>query len=75
MTLRKDHKDDKIEEENLNQYWEVADKFSFENIGFSNTVSGMKYLTCADCEIGPIGWFDPASQQSYVCVSRIKYKV
>ncbi|KHJ78609.1 LSM domain protein [Oesophagostomum dentatum] len=25
--------------------------YDFENVGFTNSVDGMKYLTCADCEI------------------------
>lgn len=74
MTLAKDKiRNETIDKENLNQFWMVADKYGFENVGFSNTVSGLKYLTCADCEIGPIGWFDPASQLSYVSLSRIKH--
>ena len=31
--------------------------FTFENIGFSNTVGDFKYLICADCDMGPIGKF------------------
>ncbi|KAK7579616.1 hypothetical protein V9T40_000245 [Parthenolecanium corni] len=74
MTLRKDRKDENIEEEILNQYWMVADKFAFENIGFSNAVSGIQYLICADCEIGPIGWYDKSTQFCYVSVSRVNYR-
>ncbi|RNA16152.1 ATP-dependent RNA helicase DDX54 [Brachionus plicatilis] len=39
----------------LNNFWLVKDAFSFENIGFTNTVQNKKYLICADCEIGPLG--------------------
>lgn len=76
MTLRKDRKDEnmKVEEEILNQYWLVGDKFAFENVGFSNAVSGIQYLICADCEIGPIGWHDKSTQLCYVSVSRVKYE-
>lgn len=74
MNSLKNKPDDSLEKEMLSQYWTVKDKFTFENIGFSNTVSGLKYLICADCEIGPIGWFDPISQLCYVSVSRVKYQ-
>lgn len=37
-------------------FWSVADIFTFENVGYTNTVDGRyKYLTCADCECGPLG--------------------
>lgn len=74
MTARKDRKEDSVEKETLDQYWMVNDKFTFENIGFSNTVLGNKYLTCADCEVGPLGWFDLSSEHSYISVSRVKYQ-
>lgn len=35
--------------------WTVKDMFSFENVGFTNSVDGIRYLTCADCDFGPIG--------------------
>lgn len=35
--------------------WSVKDIFAFDNIGFTHSVQGVKYLTCADCEFGPIG--------------------
>ena len=28
----------------------------FENVEFSNTVNNIKYLCCADCEVGLIGF-------------------
>ncbi|GAA5877707.1 hypothetical protein JCM8547_003803 [Rhodosporidiobolus lusitaniae] len=55
-------------------FWSVPSPLSFENIGFSRstsfpshssspsnstTVAGqIKYLTCADCDHGPLGWHD-----------------
>ena len=42
-------------------YWRVNDVFDFDNVGVSREVvvngKTVKYLTCADCEIGPIGWY------------------
>lgn len=63
-----------IEREMLSDYWMVPDIYMFDNIGFSKTVdSGLKYLICADCEIGPIGWYDDSNKQSYVALSRVKH--
>jgi hypothetical protein len=38
------------ETEKITKFWQVKDMFDFENIGFSHTSDGKKYLTCADCE-------------------------
>ncbi|CAG2065157.1 unnamed protein product, partial [Timema podura] len=59
------------EEELIKDYWLVEDMYSFENVGFSHSVGGVKYLACADCEVGPIGWFDTAAKISYVALSRV----
>nr|BAN21248.1 conserved hypothetical protein [Riptortus pedestris] len=61
------------EGEDITGYWQVADIYTFENLGFSNTVDKIKYLICADCEIGPIGWHDLSSKQSYIALSRVKH--
>ncbi|KNC86997.1 hypothetical protein SARC_00890 [Sphaeroforma arctica JP610] len=70
-------------------FWEVSDMFDFENVGFSHSVKEdnsedlVKYLTCADCEYGPIGWCLHAHSQEgaikksfYLCATekRIKYE-
>ncbi|KAL5022792.1 hypothetical protein ScPMuIL_001947 [Solemya velum] len=61
------------EGETLQNFWVVDDMFTFENIGFSNTVDRIKYLICADCEIGPIGWHDISDKKAfYIAVDRIK---
>ncbi|GAA6049173.1 hypothetical protein JCM3770_003291 [Rhodotorula araucariae] len=54
-------------------YWSVASPLAFENIGFSRNAAPpsalspspaagasatIKYLTCADCDHGPLGWHD-----------------
>uniref|UniRef100_T1JNP8 Guanine nucleotide exchange factor MSS4 homolog n=1 Tax=Strigamia maritima TaxID=126957 RepID=T1JNP8_STRMM len=56
------------------KFWQVDDIYEFENVGFSNTVGSTKYLTCADCEIGPIGIHDTSSKISYVALDRVKYQ-
>ncbi|GFT78837.1 guanine nucleotide exchange factor MSS4 [Nephila pilipes] len=55
------------------KYWCVDNMYAFENVGFSKTVDGVKYLICADCEIGPIGWHDLNTKLSYVSVCKISY--
>ena len=65
---------DKTEE--IDKYWLVIDMMTFENVGFTKTVEGLKYLICADCEIGPIGYQDieVCSKRLYVAVNRVQYK-
>lgn len=55
------------------EYWCVDNMYAFENVGFSKTVDGVKYLICADCEIGPIGWHDLDTKLSYISLSKITY--
>ena len=59
----------------LTQFWLVADMFHFENVGFSKTVDGRtKYLICADCERGPIGWHDLDNRTEFlVAAERVQY--
>lgn len=62
-----------METENLKHFWKVKDMFTFENIGFSNTVETAKYLICADCEMGPVGYFDIISKECFVALKRVKH--
>ena len=48
--------------------------FDFDNVGFSKTVDECKFLTCADCEIGPIGYQDLKSTKCYVALCRVKHE-
>lgn len=59
--------------ETLNHFWLVPDMYMFENVGFSHTVGNVKYLTCADCEVGPIGWYDQDTKNCHVALNRVKY--
>ncbi|XP_046549475.1 guanine nucleotide exchange factor MSS4-like [Haliotis rubra] len=60
--------------ETLTDYWLVEDMFTFDNVGFSNTVGSIKYLICADCEIGPIGWHDLTNKKAfYIAVDRVQH--
>ena len=67
--------------DSLESFWLVSDMFTFENVGFSHTVNNQtKYLVCANCERGPIGFspINPVTNQLekefYVAIDRIKYK-
>ena len=57
-----------------NKFWTVSDMFAFENVGFCNTVDNIKYLACADCEVGPIGaHFLENKNLFYICPMRVKH--
>lgn len=61
------------ETELITKCWVVKDMFQFENVGFSNTIGNFKYLTCADCEMGPIGWHSLETKINYVADQRVKH--
>uniref|UniRef100_A0A182NB53 Guanine nucleotide exchange factor MSS4 n=1 Tax=Anopheles dirus TaxID=7168 RepID=A0A182NB53_9DIPT len=67
-------KDEDFTRETLKDFWVVPDMYTFENIGFSNTVDNRKYLICADCEVGPIGYHDLATKKSYIALARVKHE-
>ncbi|XP_063700023.1 guanine nucleotide exchange factor MSS4 homolog [Culicoides brevitarsis] len=64
---------DELECEDFDHFWTVKDILAFENVGFLNTVDSKKYLICADCEKGPIGYQDLTTQNIYVAFNRIKH--
>lgn len=63
-----------IETESLEHFWVVNDMFTFENIGFSNTIDQRKYLICADCDMGPVGYHDLDSKKCYIALKRVKHE-
>ena len=71
MTQKKDACET-AETESFHDFYVLKDMFDFENVGFCNTVGNLKYLACADCEVGPIGYMDVGvKDRMYVCVDRI----
>ncbi|KAF5294090.1 hypothetical protein FQR65_LT10914 [Abscondita terminalis] len=62
-----------VDTETLSLFWLVSDMLIFENVGFSNAVGNSKFLICADCESGPIGYFDIPSKKSFVALNRVKH--
>jgi hypothetical protein len=71
---KKADSDDPKDGEKLTDFWLVSDMYHFENVGFSKHVGKVRYLVCADCEIGPIGWHDTNDRTKYfVAAQRVKY--
>ncbi|CAG9792834.1 unnamed protein product [Diatraea saccharalis] len=64
-------KEGEVQKEMIIEYYHVDHMYVFENIGFTHPVENHKYLICADCDAGPIGYFDLDSKHSYVALSRI----
>lgn len=62
-----------IESEELVDFWTVGDMFTFENIGFSHTIDNVKFLVCADCEVGPVGFHDLSTKKCYIALTRVKH--
>jgi len=59
--------------ETVKNFFRVEDMFMFDNLGFTNTVNTTKFLSCADCDLGPIGFHDLNTRISYVALSRVAY--
>lgn len=68
-------KSSEFELEKLKDCWCIDDIFTFENVGVSNTVDGLKYLICADCEYGPIGVHYLNNKKSYLALNRVEHKI
>ncbi|KAG9304299.1 hypothetical protein G9A89_019861 [Geosiphon pyriformis] len=63
----------------LQPCWRLTEMMEFENIGFSKTIglSGIKYLSCADCDVGPLGYHETTvSDKEYlIAVDRVRYAI
>ncbi|KAK6319364.1 guanine nucleotide exchange factor MSS4 isoform X2 [Coregonus clupeaformis] len=63
-----------VDRDKLTAHWLVDDMYTFENVGFTKDVGRIKYLICADCEIGPIGWHCLDDKKSfYVALERVNH--
>ncbi|XP_072886374.1 guanine nucleotide exchange factor MSS4 [Hemitrygon akajei] len=68
-------KDSVVTGDLLLEHWFVDDMFAFENVGFTKDTNNIKYLVCADCEIGPIGWHCVDDKKSfYVALDRVQHE-
>uniref|UniRef100_A0A6G1SQW1 Uncharacterized protein n=1 Tax=Aceria tosichella TaxID=561515 RepID=A0A6G1SQW1_9ACAR len=61
-------------------YWLVDDMYKFEHMAFTKEINeqnlsqannpsalkGLRYLACAECNLCPLGWFDPSTKESYL---------
>ncbi|KAK9466547.1 Mss4-like protein [Lipomyces arxii] len=66
----------------LDWSWVLYDPFEFDNIGFSKSSnSGIKYLACADCDRGPLGYHDEnyrdadGRKEYLLTASMVKYQI
>lgn len=71
MQQDNNRKEGEIQNETVNEFYHVENMYTFENIGFTHTVANCKYLSCADCDAGPVGYYDMETKHSYVAISRI----
>ncbi|EDV59337.1 guanine nucleotide exchange factor MSS4 homolog [Drosophila erecta] len=74
MMQKQDQTADSLNSEPLKDFWLVKDMMTFENIGFSNTVDGRKFLVCADCERGPVGYHDLSTRHCFLALQRVVHK-
>ncbi|KAJ3153872.1 hypothetical protein HDU89_008737 [Geranomyces variabilis] len=59
--------------------WALSNMMAFENVGFTKAVPGgddTRYLSCADCDIGPIGYHPPTLPKTFlIAADRVRYNV
>ncbi|KAJ1659547.1 hypothetical protein IWQ61_001395 [Dispira simplex] len=66
--------------DNAVYFWKVTNMLDFENLGFLKTVveTGVKYLSCPDCDLAPLGFHNTHSGLSqpayYLAVDRVRYQ-
>ena len=56
-------------------YWIIKDMMSFENIGFSfpENEKHLRYLVCAECETGPLGYRREGEEKCIIAADRVRY--
>jgi hypothetical protein len=72
---------DEASGEELRTHWRLTRRFDFENVGVTRPVSAesaqrYRYLTCADCERGPIGivfFLETRQEEYFVSHGRVAY--
>ena len=72
MKKKSDGSGEATDLDRIGQFYRVEDMFDFDNVGFSKSVGDVKFLICADCEIGPIGYFK--DNKCYVALARIEHQ-
>ncbi|CAB3244879.1 unnamed protein product [Arctia plantaginis] len=71
LMLQDSKQEGEVQSETITDFYHVENMFTFENIGFTHTVANYKYLSCADCDAGPVGYYNMDTKHSYVAISRI----
>ncbi|XP_075985256.1 RAB interacting factor STRAT [Anticarsia gemmatalis] len=71
LMLQDTRKEGDVQNEVVTEFYHVENMYTFENIGFTHSVANCKYLSCADCDAGPVGFYDMDTKHSYVAISRI----
>ncbi|KAL3116032.1 hypothetical protein niasHT_007332 [Heterodera trifolii] len=66
--------DEAVQTTEHSQWWTLTDMMQFENVGFTNAFRGRRFLACADCEIGPIGFVCDQTGKFLVSVERVRHK-
>ena len=63
--------------EELREYWLVSSQMAFENVGVTRGVDpAFRYLTCANCDRGPIGInYFAEPNKFFVAHARVRYAV
>ncbi|KDR70260.1 hypothetical protein GALMADRAFT_255154 [Galerina marginata CBS 339.88] len=64
------------------QWWLITPSpMEFENIGFTRPVQplvesgkSLKLLTCAECDLGPLGWCEVGGSEFWLACSRVGYR-
>ena len=78
------HKFDGQDTETLSYTWMCDDIFKFENIAVMKKINNQMigngdfaYLSCADCEKGPVGirYLSSPNKTSYIAHDRIRYNL
>ncbi|KAG2068627.1 Mss4-like protein [Suillus decipiens] len=60
-------------------WWLVTpNMMEFENIGFTRPAQQdaqkIKYLICAECDLGPLGWCEEGGNEFWLACSRVGYR-
>ncbi|KAJ2830025.1 hypothetical protein IWW50_000526 [Coemansia erecta] len=65
----------RIEGTNKARFWKIHNMMDFENVGVSKSKDGVKYLSCAECDLAPIGCQtnDEHAGEFLVAVDRVRY--
>ncbi|KJA18247.1 hypothetical protein HYPSUDRAFT_145216 [Hypholoma sublateritium FD-334 SS-4] len=64
------------------QWWLITPSpMEFENVGFTRPVQSLtelgrkiKLLTCAECDLGPLGWSQEGGTEFWLACSRVAYR-